>query len=69
MSMNTITLNGKQRQTAPDATVATLITELGLDADLVVAEYNRNILQREEYETTVIADGAEIELIRFVGGG
>jgi len=34
-----------------------------------VVEVNRKILQRPEYETTGLAEGDAVELIRFIGGG
>jgi len=37
--------------------------------DSVIVEYNRNVLQRADFEHTVVNHGDEIELIRIVGGG
>jgi len=64
----TIIVNGKPK-TAPAADVAGLLTQLGLDPARVVVEYNRNILARERFAATALADGDELEIVQFVGGG
>ena len=35
----------------------------------IVIEYNEEILPKEQYETTVLADGDRVEIISFMGGG
>ena len=64
-----IICNGEERQVARGSTVASLILELGLEPDFVVAECDGVIVQREAYATTVLKEGSILELIRFVGGG
>jgi thiamine biosynthesis protein ThiS len=64
-----IICNGEERQLAEDSTIKTLILELGLEPDFVVAECNGAIVPRDAYEATVLKDGSVVELIRFVGGG
>jgi thiazole synthase len=36
---------------------------------MVVVERNREILERDRYAEVEVADGDEIELVHFVGGG
>ena len=64
-----ILCNGEERAIEPGTTVAGLVTGLGLNLETVVVEVNRKILQRPEYETTGLAEGDAVELIRFIGGG
>ena len=35
----------------------------------IVIEHNGEILPRENYETTVLADDDQVEIISFMGGG
>lgn len=64
----TIIVNGKPKSD-PAADVAGLLTQLDLDPARVAVEYNRNILAREYFATTALADGDELEIVQFVGGG
>lgn len=64
----TITVNGKTISDVP-ADVAELLGQLGLNPARVAVEYNRNILTQEHFATTVLADGDELEIVQFVGGG
>ena len=46
-----------------------LIRQLGVRKETVVAEVNRQIIQNERRAECKLADGDQIELIQFVGGG
>ena len=50
-------------------TVAALVASVGIDANMVVAEINGEIVSRNDYETHRLAPGDKVELVRFVGGG
>lgn len=63
-----IILNGK-RTTTVSATLRELLAELKLSPKGVVAEVNKDIVQREEYETFGIKDKDAVELVTVVGGG
>jgi thiamine biosynthesis protein ThiS len=70
--MGVLKINGKERQFAPDAMPATLtalLAALGVEAAAVVAEVDGRIVRREEYGSTEIRTGQQIELIKFMGGG
>ena len=64
-----IICNGKERMVAPQSKLVDLLLDLGLDPDTVVAECDGVVLQRDEYDTYLLAEGSVLELIRFVGGG
>ena len=64
-----ILLNGDGRDIQPDTTVKSLLDSLGLDSRLVAVELNRAIVKRDRYATTRIPEGAEVEVVAFVGGG
>lgn len=64
-----VTINGEPRDIAAGRTITDLLGDLGLHPRLIVVEYNREILDREQYGTTEVRAGDALELVHFVGGG
>ncbi|HOM02112.1 MAG TPA: sulfur carrier protein ThiS [Acetivibrio sp.] len=64
-----ITLNGKQTEVNDGISLTQLIRSKGLEPESIVIEYNRSILQREEWESVVLKENDKLEVLRFVGGG
>ena len=64
-----IICNGQQREINKGESLSSLLASLDLPADSVVAEINKQIIDRDQYETIRLSDGDQVELIRFVGGG
>jgi len=64
-----IQLNGDPRELAAPLDLPALLTELGLDPRMVAVERNRAVVKRADYAATTVADGDEIEIVAFVGGG
>lgn len=64
-----VTINGEERAVSKGLTVSELLTSLGLHPRLIVVEYNREILNREQYDKTEVQAGDAFELVHFVGGG
>lgn len=64
-----ITVNGKAQEIAAPATIASLLQHLGVPADRVAVEMNRVIVRKPAWDSTPIPDGAEFEIVHFVGGG
>lgn len=64
-----VTVNGEERDLTPDSTLADLLQQLGLNPKVVVAQRNGDIVPREDFSATILADTDTIDLIRFVGGG
>jgi thiamine-phosphate pyrophosphorylase len=64
----TVQLNGKSEQTN-SRTVGELVIQLGLVGKRIVVEMNGAIISRENWNTTLLEDGASLELVHFVGGG
>ena len=64
-----ITCNGETKEITPDITLLSLIRDMNLNPDTVVAECDGRIVKRDEYDTLVLSEGNVLELIRFVGGG
>jgi thiamine biosynthesis protein ThiS len=64
-----IIVNGENREAKPDATVADLLLEMGLNAGRVAIERNLEILPRPQWPETRLAAGDRLEIVQFVGGG
>lgn len=65
----TIDLNGNAFTVMPEVqTVNELLEHLELGSRIFIVEHNRNILQKDQYDTP-IRDRDQIEIIHFVGGG
>jgi len=64
-----LTVNGETKDGMRAASVAGLISELGLDGRKVAVERNLEIVPRSLYADTALADGDRIEIVHFIGGG
>ena len=62
-------INGEESEIADGLTVAALLEELKIRPARVVVERNREIVAREVYGVTRLADGDTLEIVHFVGGG
>jgi sulfur carrier protein len=67
--MPTVTVNGRPREVAADATLPGLLIDLGLRAGSVVVELNGTALLRSELDGVVLSEGDRLELVRAVAGG
>lgn len=64
-----ILLNGDRRELPAPLTVRALLESLSIDARVVAVEVNRAVVRRHDHEKTWVTDGAEVEIVSFVGGG
>jgi thiamine biosynthesis protein ThiS len=64
-----IMLNGDPFPLENPTTIAGLLAQLDIDPRRVAVEHNFLIVKRDRYATTAIADGDQIEIVNFVGGG
>ena len=65
----TIRVNGEALEIAGPVTISGLLANLTIDSRLVAVEYNLSIVKRDKYESVVVGEGDEIEIVNFVGGG
>jgi thiamine biosynthesis protein ThiS len=65
----TIRLNGDPFDLAEPVSVSALLEQLEIDARRVAVERNQFVVKRAAYDSTVVAEGDEIEIVNFVGGG
>ena len=64
-----VTINGEERTVSGGMSVTALLESLGLHPRLIVVEHNREILERDRYDSTDVRAGDNFELVHFVGGG
>ena len=64
-----VVINGEARRARTGISLAALLADLGLDPRAVVVEHNRDIVRREALDRATVAEGDQIELVHFVGGG
>ena len=50
-------------------TVTALLAHLDIDHRRVAVELNLTVLKRASFETTMVGEGDEVEIVNFVGGG
>jgi len=62
-------INGEESVYASPLTLAGLIKQLGMKPDRVAVELNRDIVPREKWSNTNLAEGDRLEIVHFVGGG
>jgi len=65
-------INGEEREfTGSPApfTLAALVEVLGMKADRVAVELNRDIVPRDRWTQTQLNEGDRLEVVHFVGGG
>jgi len=67
--MINIRLNGERRDLETSITILALLDQLKIDPRVVAVEHNRAVVKRARYADTLIDDGAEVEIVAFVGGG
>jgi thiamine biosynthesis protein ThiS len=64
-----ITVNGKARQLDGQSSVADYLRQLGINPLAVAVERNGQVLKRDQFEATAIAEGDRFEIVRMMGGG
>ncbi len=64
-----VTVNGKATETEAIALGAFLTEQRVKSPDQVSIELNGRILRREEFDSTTISEGDQIEFFYFMGGG
>jgi len=65
----TIRLNGDQRELQGPLSISALLSQLDIDARRVAVELNLNVVKKTAYDSSLIKDGDEVEIVNFVGGG
>jgi thiamine biosynthesis protein ThiS len=64
-----LVINGVTRSVPDALTVAKLMDHLGVKADRVAVELNREIVARNNWDATNLGENDRLEIVHFVGGG
>jgi len=64
-----IMLNGDRYEVASPLSVTQLLARLEIDPRRVAVEHNLIVLKRNAFDTAVVNEGDQIEIVNFVGGG
>ena len=64
-----VMVNGEPRRVPAGLNVEGLLAFLSIDPERVAIELTREIVRRPAWVRTPIEDGAELEIVMFVGGG
>src|SRR5881628_157894 len=64
-----IRLNGEACEIPEPLSIAELLERFDLPKDRVAVERNRSIVPKQQWESVALAQGDEIEVVHFVGGG
>jgi len=65
----TIQLNGKDHQLDTPMTIKALLESIGLGNKPLVVELNKEALFPREYESSILKDGDQLEIITIAAGG
>lgn len=65
----TIKLNGDPHEIPAPLSVSALLHQLEIDARRVAVELNLTVVKKAAYDSSVINEGDEVEIVNFVGGG
>src|SRR2546428_3537911 len=64
-----IRLNGEACEIPAPLNIAELLDRFDLPRDRVAVERNRSIVTKQQWQTVALANGDELEVVHFVGGG
>lgn len=63
-----LTINGEQVEAA-DKTLSDYLKEAGYDTRGIAVERNGEVIPRSRYDSTILKDGDQVELVHCVAGG
>ena len=64
-----VRINGEDHEIGAGLSLGALLEQLQMRPGRVVVERNRDIVPREAYGATLLAEGDILEIVHFVGGG
>lgn len=64
-----VQVNGESQELPEGTTVLRLLALLDVRAPRVAVEVDAQVIPRAQHEQTVLAQGNQIEIVTFVGGG
>jgi len=67
--MTTIILNGESSQFDSSICITELLVHLRLSEKRLAVEVNQEIIQRSEFDSFVLSDNDQVEIVQAIGGG
>ena len=64
-----VQVNGQPQDVPAGTTVEALLALLNVKAQRVAVELNQTVVRRAQHGLTTLADGDQLEIVTFVGGG
>ena len=64
-----ISVNGENRTIEANSSLAQLLQALDLQGKRIAVEVNRDIVPRSEYDSFVLSDDDQVEIVNAIGGG
>lgn len=64
-----VIINGNEIELENSSTISEMLEERNVVGKMFVVEKNREIIQKEQYFETKVADDDVIEIVGFFGGG
>ena len=64
-----IRLNGEPYEVEPGTTLARLVEAISDEPRGIAIELNREIVPKSQHGAVILAEGDELEVVQFVGGG
>lgn len=64
-----ITINGKECEFMSGTTISDCIKHFNFDPQKIVVEKNLEIINKDDFEKSVLNENDRLEILRFVGGG
>lgn len=64
-----VRINGEIREVTNGSTLNDLVGELSLAPARIAIELNQQVVRRDLWAETTLAEGDRIEIVHFVGGG
>lgn len=62
-------VNGREFHYEEGLTVANLLQKKGYTFRMITVKINGNVIKKDEYETTLINDGDNVQILHHVAGG
>ena len=64
-----IHINGEPHDVSGPQSVASLLASLNIPLERVAIELDKSLVRKREWESTLVGEGAQLEIVEFVGGG
>ena len=64
-----ILVNGKEEELEGEIDVSELLKKKNIRPEVVTVELNEKIIDRKDYQSTLLKEGDALEFVFFMGGG